>query len=192
VTLRRIARARRLATMPAMTALTNLVSGWRWPVLALAASALMLAAAHAFERFGGLPPCPLCLRQREVYWALIFMTATGLAIWRVVPKRRFIVALNVMIGLVFVVGVVVAFYHAGVEWQVFPPPTGCSAGGSNPLDLGDLNTGLDQPFKIASCTAAPFYILGLSMAGWNGVISALLAAASFAAAGLTVRSYRLR
>jgi disulfide bond formation protein DsbB len=112
--------------MRGMTRLSPLLSGWRWPVFALAASALMLAAAHAFEQFGNLAPCPLCLRQREVYWALIAMTLTGLGIWRLVPKRRFLVALNVLIGLVFVTGVVVAAYHAGVEWQIFPPPTGCS------------------------------------------------------------------
>jgi disulfide bond formation protein DsbB len=169
-----------------MTMLTPYLTGWRWPVIALFASALMLAAAHAFETFGGLFPCPLCLRQREVYWALIAMTLTGLAIWRAVPKRRFLVALNVMIGLVFVVSVVVAFYHAGVEWKLFPPPDGCSAGGVSPLELGDL----DAPMHIALCTDAPFYILGLSMAGWNGVISAILAAASFIAAALTFRSYR--
>lgn len=178
--------------MKRMTALTHLLTGWRWPVLALAASALMLAAAHAFETFGGLPPCPLCLRQREVYWALIAMTLTGLAIWRFVPKRRFLVALNVLIGLVFGVGVVVAAYHAGVEWQIFPPPAGCSAGGVNPLDVGDLSAGLDQPMGIATCTAAPFHFIGLSMAGWNGVISLALAGLSFAAAAITFRSYQAR
>jgi len=175
--------------MGVMTALTKLLSGWRWPAAAVAASAAMLAAAHAFEAFGGLAPCPLCLRQREVYWALIAMTLTGLAIWRLVPKRRFLVALNVLIGLVFVVGVVVAFYHAGVEWKVFPPPTGCT--GEAPVDLfavGDL----DQPMHVPSCTDAPFYVIGLSMAGWNGVLSAAFAAASFAAAALTFRSYRTR
>lgn len=168
--------------------LSGLLSGWRWPVLALAASVLMLAAAHAFERFGGLAPCPLCLRQREVYWALIAMTLTGLSIWRVVPKRRFLVALNVLIGLVFVTGVVVAAYHAGVEWKFFPPPAGCSSGGVNPLEAGDI----DAPISIALCNDAPFYILGLSMAGWNGVVSALLAAASFAAATITFRSYQAK
>ena len=110
-----------------MKALSTLLSGWRWPVLALVASAAMLAGAHAFETFGGLAPCPLCLRQREVYWALIAMTLTGLGLWRLAPKRRFLVALNVLIGLVFVTGVVVAAYHAGVEWKIFPPPAGCSA-----------------------------------------------------------------
>jgi disulfide bond formation protein DsbB len=168
--------------------LASILSGWRWPVAALAASALMLAAAHAFQTFGGLAPCPLCLRQREVYWALIAMTLTGLAIWRLVPKRRFLVALNVLIGLVFVTGVVVAAYHAGVEWKFFPPPAGCSSGGVNPLEMGDL----DAPITIAMCNDAPFYFLGLSMAGWNGVISIVLAGLSFAAAAVTFRSYRTR
>jgi len=175
--------------MRPMNALTKLLSGWRWPVLALAASALMLAAAHAFERFGGLAPCPLCLRQREVYWALIAMTLTGLAIWHLVPKRRFLVALNVLIGLVFVTGVVVAAYHAGVEWKVFPPPAGCSSGGGvNPFELG----GLDKPISIPLCNDAPFYFIGLSMAGWNGVVSLVLAGLSFAAAAITFRAYQTK
>ena len=170
-----------------MQLFTTALTGWRWPALALAASALMLAAAHAFESVAGLAPCPLCLRQREVYWALITMTLTGLAWWRFMPKRRFLVALNVLIGLVFVVGVIVAGYHAGVEWGIFPPPSGCSAGPPvDPFAVGDL----DQSFELPACNDAPFYILGLSMAGWNGVISAILAAISFAAAAITFRSYR--
>lgn len=175
--------------MRRMNALPMLLSGWRWPVFALTASALMLAAAHGFERFGGLAPCPLCLRQREVYWALIAMTLTGLGIWRLVPKRRFLVALNVLIGLVFVTGVVVAAYHAGVEWKVFPPPSGCAAGGGvNPLILGDL----DKPMTIPMCNDAPFYFLGLSMAGWNGVASLVFAGLSFAAAAVTFRTYQTK
>ena len=52
--------------MPCMTMLSPFLTGWRWPAIALTLSALMLAAAHGFETFGGLYPCPLCLRQREV------------------------------------------------------------------------------------------------------------------------------
>jgi disulfide bond formation protein DsbB len=97
------------------------------------------------------------------------------------------VALNVLIGLVFVVGVIVAAYHAGVEWEIFPPPAGCSAGaGVDPFAIGNL----DQSFELPACNEAPFYILGLSMAGWNGVISAALAGISFAAAAITFRNYR--
>ena len=167
-----------------MSKLGMFLRDWGWPVAALVISALMIAIAHAFERFGHLPPCPLCLRQREVYWALIAMTTTGLAIWKIWPKRRFLVALNVMIGLVFGVGVVVAAFHAGVEWKIFPPPTGCAAPVLvDPFAVKDLN----QSFHVADCTAAPFYILGLSMAGWNGVVSLVLSATSFFAAAATVR-----
>lgn len=170
-----------------MQTLSSALIGWRWPAIALAASALMLAAAHAFEQFGELYPCPLCLRQREVYWALIAMTVTGLAWWRFMPKRRFLVALNVLIGLVFLVGVVVAAYHAGVEWAIFPPPAGCSVPGNvDPFAMG----GLDERVILPACNEAPFYILGLSMAGWNGVVSGVLAAISFAAAAMTFNSYR--
>jgi len=44
-----------------------------------------------------------------------------------------------------------------------------------------------KPMQVPSCTDAPFYILGLSMAGWNGVISAIMAVLSFIAAGATFR-----
>ena len=167
-----------------MAILEKLLKDWAWPVTAVIVSAFMLAAAHAFETFGKLYPCPLCLRQREVYWALIAMTLTGLALWRVRPTRRFLIALNVLIGLVFGVGVVVAFYHSGVEWEIFPPPTGCAGGGE--IDLMNIGP-LDEPMTVPSCTDAPFYVLGLSMAGWNGVASAILAAASFIAAGATFK-----
>ena len=162
----------------------SLLKDWKWPCIAVGLSVFMLAAAHAFETFGNLAPCPLCLRQREVYWALIAMTLTGLALWKIVPKRRFLVALNVMIGLVFGVGVVVAFYHSGVEWGIFPPPTGCSGEGPiDPMAFRDFN----EPMHVPSCTDAPFYIMGLSMAGWNGVTSAFMAIISFVAAGATFR-----
>ena len=184
MTLRRIVGGWLSGVSGAMSKLEMLIKDWTWPVAATVMSAFMLAAAHAFERFGHLPPCPLCLRQREVYWALIAMTLTGLAIWRISPKRRFLVALNVLIGLVFGVGVVVAAYHAGVEWKLFPPPAGCAAAAMiDPFAVKDLN----QSFHVADCTAAPFYILGLSMAGWNGVVSLVLSATSFFAAAATVR-----
>jgi disulfide bond formation protein DsbB len=185
VTLRRSCRnPRRPWYTVLMAVLARLYQNATWPLFAVLVSSVMLGAAHAFERFGGLAPCPLCLRQREVYWALIAMTVTGLVIWQLVPKRRFLVALNILIGLVFGVGVIVAAYHAGVEWRWFPPPTGCSAGpGIDP----SLPINLDQKFNIVSCVDAPFYILGLSMAGWNGVVSLVLSGVSFFAAWKTLR-----
>jgi len=53
-----------------------------WPALALAASAAMLATAHAFERLGGYAPCLLCLKQREVYWVAGGIALAGLVLLR--------------------------------------------------------------------------------------------------------------
>lgn len=159
--------------------IARLVTQKAWPVVSLLFGAALLAIAHASERFADLPPCPLCLRQREVYWALIAMVVTGLLLWKLKPTKRFGSALSILIGLVFITGAIVAGYHAGVEWDIFPPPTGCSTGtGVNPLDITDL----DQSFDLPACTDAPFYFLGLSMAGWNFVASIVMAGLSFVAA----------
>lgn len=163
-----------------MAIFSKLVTARTWPIFAIVFSASILAIVHASERFGGLPPCPLCLRQREIYWALIAMIATGLVLRRIKPTRRFLTALNIMIGLVFVTGAIIAGYHTGVEWDIFPPPTGCSTGpGVDPLQMTDLNQSFDMP----ACTEAPFYFIGLSMAGWNMAVSAFMAILSFVAAG---------
>ncbi len=168
----------------AMQAILNRISGWRWPVLAILASLAMLGAAHFFERAMLLAPCPLCLKQREVYWAVVAMAITGLALWRWQPTRRFLMAFNLLIGLAFLVGAVVAFYHMGVEYGWFSAPSGCAAGASRETIIsGTID--IDQPVAIASCTDTLWSFLGLSMAAWNGMASLGLAGLSFLAARQT-------
>jgi len=164
--------------------LDPLLKTWRWPALALIASLCMLGAAHAFERFAFMLPCPLCLRQREVYWAIVGMTVTALLLWRVRQNPRFMMAFNVMLGLVFVTGAIVAGFHAGVEYRFWPAPAGCAAEAIDVMNLaiGDLNARQ----ATASCENDPFGgAVFLSMAGWNAVFSVILAAISFRAAGVT-------
>ena len=164
-----------------MTAvLSPVLRTWRWPLIALLASAAMLAAAHAFERFAYFLPCQLCLRQREVYWAAIAMAATGLILWNIRQNRRFLVAFNVMLALVFLTGAVVAVFHAGVEWRWWPAPTGCVDGAVHVMNV-DIGA-IDERTATASCLDAPWRMLGLSMAGWNALVSLGLALVSFRAA----------
>lgn len=166
--------------------LSPLLRTWRWPVIALAVSLTMLATAHAFERLAFLLPCQLCLRQREVYWAAAAMAVTGIILWNIRNNRRFLVAFNVMLGLVFTTGAVVAAYHAGVEWSWWPAPSGCTG---EAVDVMGLSLdGLNDRTAVASCTDAPWRMLGLSMAGWNALVSVGLAAISFVAAGLAFPS----
>ena len=171
--------------------LDPLLSTWRWPALALVASLAMLGAAHAFETFALLLPCPLCLRQREVYWAVVAMTVTALALWQVRQNPRFILAINTMLGLVFLTGAVVAAYHAGVEYKFWPAPSGCVA--TEAFDMTTFDpSNLNQAQGVPSCIDDPWGgRYGLSMAGWNALVSLGLAALSFRAAGISLPRTRM-
>jgi len=155
----------------------------QWPFSAAVASALMLATAHAFEQFGGLEPCTLCLRQREVYWAALGIGLVGAVLQRAPGKPWLVRIVCAALALTFLVSAAVAAYHAGVEWKWWPGPQACAAGGS----AGDIGAGIDAMLgggKVAppACDKAAWVFLGLSMAGWNVLVSLVLAAFSAYAA----------
>jgi len=151
-----------------------------WPLLAFIACAAMLGAAHAFETFGKLAPCLLCLKQREVYWVTGAVALVTIVLTRTAWAGRVRQPLVLLIGLGFLYGAGLAAYHAGAEWKWWPGPAACAAGGAASAD--DLVAML-KGVKIAapSCDKAVWIFLGLSMAGWNAVISLGLAIASFLA-----------
>ena len=152
----------------------------RWPVLALAACVFMLGTAHAFETFGKLGPCLLCLKQREVYWVTGTLALIAVVLSRTAWADRVRRPLILLLGVGFLYGAGLAAYHAGAEWKWWPGPAACAAGGAVAAD--DL-VALLKGAKIAapSCDKAVWVFAGLSMAGWNAVISLGLAVASFAA-----------
>ncbi|HEY5107268.1 MAG TPA: disulfide bond formation protein B [Caulobacteraceae bacterium] len=156
----------------------------RWPLWGLLASAAMLGAAHAFETFGHLSPCTLCLRQREVYWVAMAVAAIGAALgfsaWRARSTRWFCV----LLGLIFLYGAGLAAYHAGAEWGWWKGPAACS-GGAVHVTAADLARVLDARASVPACDKAPWVFLGLSMAGWNALISLSLAIVSGWAAART-------
>ena len=155
----------------------------RWRLWALAASVAMLAIAHGFQTFGGYAPCTLCLRQREVYWVAAGLAAASIVIVRLPGGSRFRAASGWLLALVFLVGTGVAAYHAGVEWKIWPGPTACSSGGGGGVSAADLQD-LLQGAKVRgpACDQAPWVFAGLSMAGWNAVISLALTGLSVASA----------
>jgi disulfide bond formation protein DsbB len=154
----------------------------RWPWWALFASALMLAIAHAFETFGGLSPCILCLKQREVYWVAGTMAVIGIAAG-FTPLRAW--APRVVCGLLavaFLVGMGIAIYHAGAEWKFWPGPAACAANrhGVTAADMAAVLSGAKS--HAPSCEEAAWRLFGISMAGYNVLISLKLAILSGLAA----------
>jgi disulfide bond formation protein DsbB len=154
-----------------------------WRLCALLASAAMLAIAHAFETFGHLAPCTLCLRQREIYWAAGAMALAFMVLVRLPGGVRFRQATCWLLAIVFLVGTGVAAYHAGAEWKFWPGPSTCSGAGAGKVSADALSN-LMSGAKIAppACDKAAWVFLGLSMAGWNALISLGLAKLSVFAA----------
>ena len=165
-----------LAATPAIRGPLDLAVEY-WPVVALAACAFMLGVAHAFETFGKLAPCLMCLKQREVYWVTGTVALVAIVLSRTAWADRVRRPLILLLGVGFLYGAGLAAYHAGAEWKWWPGPAACAGGGAASTD--DLVAML-KGAKIAapSCEKAVWVFLGLSMAGWNAVISLGLAAAS--------------
>lgn len=144
-----------------------------WPAIAFTVSALLLIGAHIFQALG-YEPCLLCLRQREIHWAVLAVAAAGLIIiWRW-PDRRMISATNMALSALFLTSMVVAGYHAGVEYGFWPGPAACSAASGGTLSGADIIAALDKPVKAPSCSDAPWSLMGISMAGYNALISLIL------------------
>ena len=155
-----------------------------WPLAAACASAAMLAAAHAFERFGGLSPCTLCYYQRDVYWWALGAGMIGFALMYL-RQPWLSRAADGVLALVFLVGAGIAAYHAGAEWKWWPGPTTC-AGGAGTLTAAGMDAFLNgAKFAPPRCDEAAWRMLGLSMAGWNVLISLGLVGLSLASAART-------
>jgi disulfide bond formation protein DsbB len=140
-----------------------------WPLVGACASAAMLAAAHAFETFGGLAPCHLCLYQRDAYWAALTVGVVGFALgyMRFAWARR---AADAFLTLIFLIGTGVAAYHAGVEWKWWPGPASCTGGGA--VSAGQLAAFMSgAKLNVPQCDQAAWTLFGLSMAGYNAIIS---------------------
>lgn len=169
------AAARERAPSPAPPTLAVLV--------ALGAVATV-AAAWAVE-WSGYIPCELCLAERTPYYvgvplALLVAGAAGRG-WRRVTGLGFVV-----LSLVFLVGAGLGAYHAGVEWSLWPGPTGCSGPLPQATSVTDFMAALKSQRPVR-CDAPALTVLGLSLAAWNAVVS--LGLAGIAALG-AVRAAR--
>jgi len=136
-----------------------------WPLIAAGVSAVMLAIAHGFETFGGLAPCELCLHQREVYWVAIVVALVGFVAARLLRRRWAPPLACWVLAAVFLIGAGLAAYHAGVEWRWWPGPSRCTGSAFKISGALDLNA------PVVMCDHAAWRLFGLSLAGYNAIIS---------------------
>ena len=150
---------------------------------ALAAALIMFAAlcgAWYFQYQLGYVPCPLCYQQRIPYY---FAIPLGLLLAALAYRggNKAIVRYGLyLLTLVPLVSVGMGVYHAGVEWSFWRGPTTCASGAPTTAPIGNILESI-RNIRAVPCTEAAWRLFGISLAGYNALVS--LAAAGIAFLG---------
>ncbi len=122
-----------------------------------------MAGALGSQYIGGLVPCEMCMWQRWPHYGAIVIAVTAFFIQQ--PRRRMVLVGIAALAILYSGGYGV--YHAGVEYKWWLGPAHCTrlpgAGGSL------LNDILSAP--MIRCDEAQWSLFGISLAGFNALIS---------------------
>ena len=149
----------------------------------VAASAAALAAAFLAQYVAGLAPCPLCIYQRYPYGATVVLGALALA-----TPGRWPALFAALAGAAFAAGAGIAFWHVGIQAGWFEELAAC-VGGDTPETVEELRAQL-LGAAPPRCGEVAWSLFGISIPGYNLMVSAALAAASLGAAWALARGAR--
>jgi disulfide bond formation protein DsbB len=130
-------------------------------LLALLVPAGLLGGALFSQYVGGLYPCEMCYWQRWPHGAAILLALAALFLPLQSPRTRPLVLLAAM---AIAVSGAIGVFHAGVEWGWWEGLTRCTAAGATSLQ--DI---LNMP--LIRCDQAQWTLAGISLAGWNALLS---------------------
>jgi len=136
-------------------------------------SAATILGALFFQYGLGIAPCPLCLEQRIPHYAVIPLAPLVVFAERSNAPRAVVLGGLGLMAVALLIGAGIGVYHSGVEWKWWAGPQDCS-GPLTPLGSKDLLQQL-QNVNIVRCDEAAWRFLGLSLAGYNVLISLALA-----------------
>jgi len=132
-------------------------------LLALLIPAALLAGALGSQYLGGLHPCEMCHWQRWPHYTALALAVAAFAL------PRYARPLVVLAALAILTSGAIGVYHAGVELHVFQGVTTCASSASGGTTQELLAAIMKAP--LVRCDAVQFSFLGISMAGWNAIIS---------------------
>ena len=133
-------------------------------LLALALPAALLGGAYIAQYGFGLPPCEMCWWQRYPHFAALGIGA--LAFFLKPPQ-----VWTALAGLAIITSGLIGGFHAGVEYGWWAGITGCS---TLPSGIDVLNP---AAAPLIRCDVAPWTLWGISLAGFNFLISCIGGAA---------------
>ena len=135
-------------------------------LIALLLPLALLGGALGSQYLGGLHPCEMCYWQRWPHAAAILLAALAFTAPASSSRAR---TLTLMAALAIAISGAIGVYHAGVEARIFEGFTTCTAMGKG-LSTADLLKQISRA-PLIRCDEVQFRFLGISMAGWNAILS---------------------
>src|SRR3954468_14279055 len=135
-------------------------------LIALLLPLALLGGALFSQYVGGLHPCEMCYWQRWPHGAAIVLAALAFTAPAEAQRSRI---LTLLAALAIAISGAIGVYHAGVEAKIFEGFTTCTAlarGGST----ADLLKQITHA-PLIRCDQVQFRFLGISLAGWNAILS---------------------
>ena len=149
------------------------------PQLAAAAIVALVGLATIggfffFQFVVGLAPCPLCLEQRNAYYISVPL---AVLLWLGAShgsQRKVLLLGFLVIAAAMLWNTGLSTYHAGIEWKWWPGPRDCTGPMNNVSTAKDLLNQLNT-FSPVRCDQAAWRFMGLSLAGYDVLVSLGLA-----------------
>ena len=135
-------------------------------IIALLLPVALLGGALGSQYLGGLHPCEMCYWQRWPHGVAIVLALLSFTAPAGSSRSRAIV---VLAALAIAVSGAIGVYHAGVEAKVFEGFTQCTALPRTTSAAELLKEITHAP--LVRCDEVQFRFLGISMAGWNAILS---------------------
>jgi disulfide bond formation protein DsbB len=135
-------------------------------LIALLLPAAALTGAFGSQYLGGLFPCEMCWWQRYAHMVAFALAVIAFTCTAQSSRAR---AFTLLAAIPIAVSGVIGVYHAGVEAKIFEGFTQCtevSRGGSTADVLRQITHA-----PLVRCDEVQFRFLGISMAGWNAILS---------------------
>jgi disulfide bond formation protein DsbB len=146
----------------------------RAATLVLLGALLPLLVALAFQYWGGLAPCELCLDQR---WALVAAGVLAIPGMFLETKPRAARVFLLLAGAAALIGAGIAIFHVGVEQHWWEGSTACTTQIKPGMSAADFEAAI-LAAPVVRCDEIAWSLFGISMAGYNILYSGALGAFS--------------
>ena len=131
-------------------------------IFILVISILVIAIVHILELIGYIP-CDICLKQRWVWYLVVLLSFLSIFF-----NERILKINLILFAVLFIGNSIYSGWHAGIEWNLWLGPETCSS--QSNLSYSNFLEEV-KSVKFIPCNEAALRIFGISLAGYNSIIS---------------------